>query len=143
MVDQWIKLKSNSASIEGGLGFCLICAGEYERGYTMLIDSIQLNPYYQWWFNAGLSIYHFQKNEFEEAIYWAEKIHLHSNQWELILKIASQVEMECMEEARTSLTNLKEIFTDFDFHINQYLKTFIQSDTLVDRLHAAIEKANH
>ena len=85
----------------------------------------------------------FRKMNLTRLIYWAEKIHLHSIPWELILKIASQVEMECMEEARTSLTNLKEIFTDFDFHINQYLRTFIQSDTLVDRLHAAIEKANH
>lgn len=141
VIDEWIKLKSNSASIAGGLGFCLICCGEYERGFTMLNDSIQLNPYYQWWFNAGISIYHFHKNEFEEAIYWAEKIHYHSVLWELIFKTVSLAEAERIEEARSCLNELKEVSPDLSFKIKLYLKAFIQSDELANRMHLAMIKA--
>lgn len=141
VIEQWIKLKSNSASIEGGLGFCLICAGDYERGYTMLKDSIQLNPYYQWWFNAGLSIYHYYKNEFEEAIYWAEKIHYHSPQWELILKTASLAELDRTQEATSYLNQLKEAVPELSIKIKQYLSFFIQPEELINQLHHSIIKA--
>jgi TolB-like protein/Tfp pilus assembly protein PilF len=140
VIDQWIKLKSNSASIQGGLGFCLICAGDYERGYTMLNESIQLNPYHQWWFNAGLSIYHYYKNEFEEAIYWADKLQFHSSQWQLILKTASLVEMGRNSEASQSLEKLEEFFPDQPVNLKPYVSAFIQSDELANRLYSAIEK---
>jgi TolB-like protein len=141
VIDEWVKLKSNSAGIAGGLGFCLICAGEYERGFAMLSDSIQLNPYYQWWFNAGLSIYHFQKNEFDEAVYWAEKMHHHSIPWELILKTASLAEAGKINEAQTCMKELKEVVPELPFKIKSYLNTFIQSDELANRLYLGIIKA--
>jgi tetratricopeptide (TPR) repeat protein len=140
IIDQWVKLKSNSASISGGLGFCLICAGDYERGSAMLYNSIQLNPYYQWWFNAGLSIYHFQKAEYEETVYWAEKMQRQSVSWELLLKIAAYSEMLRFEEAKTCSIELQTTFPGLPYKSKEFVSAFIQSDELVNRLLASLNK---
>lgn len=141
IIEQWVKLKSNSASIAGGLGFCLICLGQYDRGYTMLNDSIQLNPYYQWWFNAGISIYHFEKNEYEEAIYWAEKMQGRSVIWELILKAASYANLDHLDQAKTCIQELQQCLPDYQNEIKPILGTFLHSDSLIARLREDLQKA--
>jgi len=140
-IDQWQKLKLNSASIAGGLGFCLICVGEMERGYTMLSDSIQLNPYYQWWFNAGLSFYFFHRKEYSEAIYWAEKMQQQSVAWEMILKCAAFAGMDKLKEAQECLLELKEVLPDYHHRIMPFLNSFLQVDELVNGLYAGLKKA--
>jgi TolB-like protein len=142
IIDQWIKLKSNAAGIAGGLGFCLICAGEYERGYTLLSESIQINPYYQWWFNAGLSIYHFQKNEYEDAVYWAEKMQRQSVPWELILKAASYTEMKNFNAAQICTQELTQIIPDLSNLLKPILGSFLQSEELINRLLIALRKVD-
>ncbi len=140
-INQWQKHKFNSASIAGGLGFCLICCGDMERGYAMLNNSIQLNPYYQWWFNAGLSFYFFYKKEFGEAIYWADKIQRQSIPWELILKGAAYAEMGKLNDAHIYFSELKEVIPDYQYRIKPLLSAFLHIDELVNGLYAGLEKA--
>lgn len=140
IVEQWISLKSNAAGIAGGIGFSLICLGEYERGYKMLTDSIHLNPYYPWWFNGGISFYHFNKNEFEDSIYWADKMHLFSPRWELIMKAGSYVELGNLQEALACASLLSGVFPELTKVKKLYIGAFLQSDEIVNRLLAALEK---
>ncbi len=142
IIDQWIKLKSKSAGIAGGLGFCLICAGEYERGYKLVSESIQLNQYYQWWFNAGLSIYHFQKNEYEDAVFWAEKMQRQSLTWELIFKTASYAEMKNFCAARLSAKELLQIIPEISSSLEAILGSFLHSEELINRLYTALKKVD-
>ncbi|EMS34514.1 hypothetical protein C943_03733 [Mariniradius saccharolyticus AK6] len=142
IIDQWIRLKSKATGIAGGLGFCLICAGEYERGYGLLSESIQVNPYYPWWFNAGLSIYHFQKNEFEDAIYWAEKMQRQSVIWDLILKAASYAEIKNLGTAKILTQELIQLIPDFWALSKHILGSFLQSDEMIDRLSVALKMAD-
>ncbi|MGC3944694.1 MAG: hypothetical protein QM762_09255 [Chryseolinea sp.] len=139
-VEQWLSLKSNAAGISGGLGFCLICAEEYDKGFTMLMDSIQLNPYYPWWFNGGLSFYYYVKGEWEETIYWAEKMHLTSESWELILKIAAYHEMNDDESASDCAAQLKDRFPGIMNNISSYVGAFLQSRKLVSQLSLSLQK---
>lgn len=140
IVDQWIKLKSNATGIAGGLGFCLICAGRYEQGYTLLNESIQVNPYYQWWFNAGLSIYYFQKNEYVDAVYWAAKMQRQSVPWELLLKAAAYAEMNNLDAARICIHELLQIIPDLSNSLKPILGSFLQSEELINRLLIALKK---
>lgn len=100
VVKSWQSLNVNVAGVSGGLGFCLICCGEYDQGYQMLSDSIYLNPYYPWWFNAGLSMYHLKRKEFDEAIYWAEKLQAFSPLWQSLLTITALMESGRYNEAQ-------------------------------------------
>jgi tetratricopeptide (TPR) repeat protein len=140
-IDQWQKLRLNSAGIAGGLGFCLICVGEMERGFTMLCDSIQLNPYYPWWFNAGLSFYFFHRNEYSEAIYWADKMQRQSVVWEMILKGAAFAEMDKVKEAQECLMELKGVLPDYHDRIKPLLNSFLHVDALVNGLYTGLVKA--
>lgn len=139
-IDQWEKLKSKSTGIAGGLGFCLVCAGVYERGYSLLTESIQLNPYYPWWFNAGLSIYHFQRREYADAVYWAEKIQRQSLVWDSILKAAAYAEMEDIAAAQVFIKELIGIVPDLSSSLVNILGSFLHSGELVNRLLEALEK---
>lgn len=140
VISEWEKLNSKSTGIAGGLGFCLICAGEFERGYTLLCESIQVNPYYQWWFNAGLSFYHFYKKEFEDSLYWAEKIQGQSIVWELILKTASYTELGNLNSAQSCLDQLSRIIPDLSKKLRPLLGTFLLSEDLVAQLYEAFQK---
>lgn len=140
IVEQWARLKSKAAGIAGGLGFCLICTGKYERGYEMLIDSIQLNPFYPWWFNGGLSFYHFNKGEYDDAIYWADKMHPFSLPWEQIMKIASYAEQGEMAEALAHADHIRASFPGFTQVKEQYVGAFLQEKMLVDRILSAMHK---
>ncbi|HEX5669059.1 MAG TPA: hypothetical protein VFX73_09665 [Chitinophagaceae bacterium] len=133
ITEQWIRNKSNSAVVAGGIGFCLVCSGDYERGYLMICDSIQLNPYYPWWFNAGLSICHYIRNEYDEAIYWAEKLNHHSRVWELILKTAAYSEMEQHQEKQICQNELI-LLVPGNAHLKNIVGSFILVPELVDRL---------
>jgi Tfp pilus assembly protein PilF len=141
VAEQWMKLKPKAAGIAGGIGFCLICAGEYERGFKLLDDSIQLNPYYQWWLNGGLSFYFFQKKEYEDALYWAEKMNMPDVPWELLMKAASLAEMNNLVEASENILKMKQRFPELKDSIKPYLGAFLQSEELVNNLYAAIMKA--
>lgn len=142
LYDQWKKLNLNSTGISGGLGFCLICAGDYERGHQLLSESIQVNPYYQWWFNAGLCFYHFHRGEFEDAVYWANKIQGQSIVWELILKITSYAEMGSFSDAKICLHELKAVMPTISQNIKPILGSFLQSKELVEKLLAAFNKVD-
>ncbi len=139
LADQWEKLNSKATGIAGGIGFCLIACGEFDRGFTLLCDSIQINPYYQWWFNAGLSFYHFAKAEFEDAFYWAEKIQGQSLIWELILKIASLVNLNEMGLAKREMEQLNNLVPE-SAKLEAIVSSFLQSESLVAGLKVALRK---
>jgi TolB-like protein len=100
IVKDWQSLNVNVAGVSGGLGFCLICCGEYDQGYQLLSDSIYLNPYYPWWFNAGICMYHLKRKEFDEAIYWAEKLEAFTPLWQSLFTITALMESGREIEAR-------------------------------------------
>jgi TolB-like protein len=140
-IEQWQRMRLNSSSIAGALGFCLICVGEMDRGFTMLSDSIQLNPYYPWWYNAGLSFYFFNRKEYQEAAYWADKMQRQSVPWEMILKCACFAGMDRIKEAKECFFELKEVLPDYHHRIKPFLNTFLQVDELVSGLYSGLEKA--
>jgi len=140
-IDQWQRMRLNSASIAGALGFCLICVGEMDRGFNMLNDSIQLNPYYPWWYNAGLSFYYFYRKEYKEAIYWADKMQRQSVTWEMILKCAAFAGMDQLPEAQECLAELKETLPDYQHRIKPVLNSFLQMESLVIDLYSGLEKS--
>ncbi|MEJ1237334.1 hypothetical protein WBG78_04335 [Chryseolinea sp. T2] len=141
IIEQWLSLKSNAAGISGGLGFCLICAEEYDKGFAMLMDSIQLNPYYPWWFNGGLCFYYFVTGEWDEVIYWAEKMHLTSELWELTLKVAAYHEMGDTASARKFATEVQQKFPNVKDNPGNHINAFLQSEKLIGRLTFAVQNA--
>jgi Tfp pilus assembly protein PilF len=132
---EWISMNSNVAGIAGGIGFCMVCCGEYEKGYQMLTDSIYLNPFYQWWFNAGISMYHLVKDEYDEAIYWAAKLQQHNRVWGLLLTITALVHAGRLPDAEANAKTLATILPP-DM-LDNVVHAFILDDTLTDKIMSA------
>lgn len=141
IIDQWMKQDYKAAGIMGGIGTSLIFAGEYERGIKLLDDSIHLNPYYQWWYNGGLAFYHLHKKEYEDAIYWAEKMNMPHIPWELVIKTASLAEMNNMDEARQCAARLQQQFPFIENILRPFLSAFLYDETLIDQLYNGLLKA--
>jgi TolB-like protein/Tfp pilus assembly protein PilF len=140
-IEEWVKIKPGAAGIMGAMGFCLICCGQYERGFKMLDESVQLNPYYQWWYNGGISFYYFHKEDFTDTIYWAEKINMPNIPWELLMKTAALAEMNNLSEASQYCIILFQRFPFLQNVLESYLGAFLQDELLVAKLYKALLKA--
>lgn len=133
-IEEWSRIKPAEAGIMGAMGFVLICCGEYDAGFSMLEESIQLNPYYQWWFNAGIAFYHYKKAAYENVLYWAEKMNTPGVAWELILKIAATAKLNDTTTARALSVQLVQWFPQVVQHANAYISAFLQDPLLVQDL---------
>jgi lipoprotein NlpI len=136
-----LKIKPGEAGMQGAMGFILICCGEYERGYKMLNESVQLNPYYQWWFNAGFAFYFFHHNDFSSAFYWAEKMNMPRVPWELLLKIACCNELNLRDDAQKYCLQLKREFPTIPTMLDEYLSAVLRDEMLKEKIKSAVIKA--
>lgn len=142
VINEWSNITPAATGIAGGIGACLIFAGEYERGIKMLDESVHLNPYYQWWFNGGLSFYYFKKEMYDDAIYWAEKMNMENVPWELLIKTASFAEMNNMEEAKQNCVKLKQQFPYIENILEPYVNAFLLDTALTKKIYDAVMKVN-
>jgi TolB-like protein len=131
-IEAWQKITPPEPGIKGAMGFILICCGQYDRGHEMLIESIQLNPYYQWWFNAGLSFFYLHKKEYEQAIYWAEKMGQPAVAWEWIIKLTAYKALGNKTEYAAARQHLTLHFFYLEKTYDAYLHAFLGDKTLVN-----------
>jgi hypothetical protein len=122
----------------GAMGFVLICCGHYERGFHMLDESIQLNPFYQWWFNAGLAFYYLQKGQYDNVLYWAEKMNMPDVAWEGILKLAAYEGMGRNEKVTALRQHIFQRFPFLQNDGNTYLSAFLCDDKILRQLGNAL-----
>lgn len=138
IVKSWQALNVNVAGVSGGLGFCLICCGEYDQGHQMLSDSIYLNPYYPWWFNAGICMYHLKRKEFDEAIYWAEKLQAFTPLWQSLFIITALMESGRHTEAyEYSQVNPSPLLPET---LAQAVRLFIHDEAMAHTIERSIAK---
>lgn len=138
VIDEWQKIKPAEAGIKGAMGFVLICCGVYEQGFKMLDESVQLNPYYQWFFNAGFAFYYFHHDDFSNALYWAEKMNMPGVHWEKLLKIASCSKLGLMDEAKRYCSQLQRDFPNIKTVLKDYLGTVLRDEQLAGKMYQSI-----
>ena len=57
--DQAMAINPNSADVVGAMGFVYVCAGEFEKGFELLNDSIEHNPFCPWWYHYWICLLFF------------------------------------------------------------------------------------
>ncbi len=137
VADNWLSLPYGASGIKGGIGFCLICCGEYEKGYAMLHDSISLNPYYQWWLNAGVCFYFIHQANYAAALIWAKKINMQHIPWTHILEVVCYFYLDDSLSAENKAAYIRQHFPFPENKLNFYISSFINEPLLVNSiLHA-------
>lgn len=106
--EKCLAINPYNAAYIGSIGFGHECAGRYEEGLDLMLESIDMNPFYPWQTNVGLCFYYLHKQEFEEANYWAEMINRPGSLWDAVLRVATLGLLNRREDAGPAITNLKE-----------------------------------
>ena len=104
--ERCLSVNPSNAMYMGAVGFGYVCAGEYEKGLELMLESIELNPHYPWVTNLGLSFYYFHKNNFKEALYWAELINRPGLLWDPLIRASAYGFLNKAEEASQAVKDL-------------------------------------
>lgn len=119
----------NSESI-GAIGFGHTCVGRYKEGYELMLESIELNPFYPWVANLGMCFYYLNKQEFEDAHYWAELINRPGSLWYNLARVSTLGLLNKSEEASQAISELFEVSPNFKERAHYIVGRFIDDESL-------------
>lgn len=106
-------------------GFGYICVGDYEEGLDLMLESINLNPYYYWLLNVGFSLYYLATKEYEDAFLWAEKINRRGMLWDPLLRATALGLLHKKEEAEEIIKEITALSPNFVERSRIIVNTFI------------------
>lgn len=126
---------------QGTIGFGYQCAGRYEEGLELMLQSIDLNPYYHWLLNVGLCLYHIHMGNYEEAAYWAKLINRSGLLWDPLLRLAVFGLLNEKEEAAYALKELLELKPNFHERATYIVGRFILAQELQNDILRGLSQA--
>jgi TolB-like protein len=140
-VDKCITINPNASDMWGAMGFALICAGEFDRGFILLQDAVQYNPYGPWWFNVGFVFHYLYKKDYQNANHWVEKIDMPQLLWDPLLKASVQGHLNRTEEGGKNLKLLNQMLPDPANRVKNIIESFLLSNDLNKEILAGLRKA--
>ena len=140
-VDQCIAINPNSADMVGAMGFALVCAGEFERGYALLNDSIKHNPFCPWWFHVGFVFYFLYKKEYLTAMHSAEKINMPDLFWDPMLRACALGHLNRIAESGENMERVRKLLSDADEQVKNIIESFLLSTGLHAEILEGLKKA--
>lgn len=140
-VDQCIAINPNSAEKAGAVGFVLVCAGEFDRGFALSKASIMHNPFQPWWYFVGFVFYSIHKREYQQALHWAVKINRQDLFWDPMLKASILAHLNRMEEARKNLDLFVQLAPDTSNQVKDILEGFLLSQDLTNEILEGLRRA--
>jgi TolB-like protein len=138
--DQCLGINPNASDTGCAIGFGLVCAGEFERGYKLLRDSVQNNPYCPWWCNTTFAFYFIVKKQFEQALHWAEKVNAPELIWDPMMKASAFGHLNRFNEADKNLQLLLILLPDAAVQVKDILGSFLLSPELINVILAGLIK---
>ncbi len=133
-------LNPRSAWFAARIGVFLIYTGEFERGASILKESLKSNPYFPWMSSLAFSLYHYHRKEFLESWDWAEKVDMPHVPWVSLLKAASLAQLGDLEKAKKEVEQLLMAKPDITVLGKPYIGSFIFDESLVDSIISGLEK---
>jgi TolB-like protein len=139
--EKCIALNPRAVSYAARVGGMLIHVGEFERGASLLKESLLLNPFFPWMSSIALSLYHYQRNEFQESREWAAKVDMPQIPWVHLLKVACLGQLDRLDEAKIHIGKLLILKPTISALGKPHLSDYILHEKLVDKLIVGLEKA--
>jgi tetratricopeptide (TPR) repeat protein len=133
-------LNPRAASFSARVGVFLIYAGEFERGASILKQSLMANPYFPWVSSLAFSLYHYHRQEFQVSWNWAEKADMPQIPWVNLIKAASMAQLGKLDQAKKEIEMLLVLKPDIAVLGRPYIGSFILDENLVDNIIAGLEK---
>jgi len=139
--DQCITINPNSADKTAAMGFAIICAGEFEKGFALLNHSVHNNPFSPWWHRLAFVFYFLNKKEYHNAFQWLLKLNKPDAFWDPMMKASVLGHLNRTEEARKNLDLLIQLMPDTANHVKGIIESFILSQNLNNEIMEGLKKA--
>ncbi|SHM13328.1 tetratricopeptide repeat protein [Flavobacterium saccharophilum] len=136
--EQCIKINPNASGRISGVGCILIFAGYFDKGFPIMQNAIQKNPYSPWWINIGYCCYYLSKKEYKNAFLWAEKMDSEETFLDPLLKCATLSLINEDIKAKKYLSKLLVLMPEAPNKIHQILSSLILSEDLVTEIIEAV-----
>jgi TolB-like protein len=140
--DRALALNPNDAVVLAILGELFIILGDDERGIALMGRAMALEPNHPTWFNFGIATYHFNREEYEEALVAARRLNIPGYFWVKIQQAAIYGQLGRQDEARTAVEELLSLYPGFTLQTAylEFEKT-PRSDRQIERWVAGLRKA--
>lgn len=138
--EQCIKINPNASGIVSGVGCMLVFAGYFDKGFHIMENAIQKNPYSPWWIKIGFCCYYLSKKEYKNAFLWAEKMDSEESFWDPLLKCASLALINEDVKAKKYFLKLVALEPNVPNKIQLILSSLILSEDLVTEIIEAVER---
>jgi len=139
--EQCININPNASDYVGAMGFALICAGEFDRGFALLNDSIRHNLYGPWWYNTGFAFYFMHKKNYTQSLYWSEKMDREDLLWDSLMKAAALGHLARYEEAGKNICKLLQLLPDAADRVKDITESFLLSPELNNEIFEGLKKS--
>ena len=141
-IDLCISINPNSTDKVGTMGFGLICAGEFDRGYKLLKNSLTYNPFGPWWYELGFIFYHLYKKEYLQASRYADKINMPDIYWDPMLKGSVLGHLNLTQAANDQIKLLIHLLpTDTAAQVRNIISSFLLSKDVINEVMEGLRKA--
>jgi TolB-like protein len=98
-LERCITINPRSPFFLGAASFLFSLLSEYNKSMEYFRQSNILNPYYPWWVNLGPVFTHFHNGNYNEALQFANRIHISAVFWNPVFKIAALSQLSRIKEA--------------------------------------------
>lgn len=127
-----ISLNPNNVLHVGAIGCAYIMVGEYEQGLKLISESMESNPVHPWFFNFFTSFYYLHDADYEEALYWANKVNQPEFKWDAIIKCATLGLLNRQNEAALAVKDVLALAPNITETADETIGMFILDTALID-----------
>ncbi|MDR7371353.1 hypothetical protein [Flavobacterium aquidurense] len=138
--EQCIKINPNASGRVSGVGCMLIFAGYFDKGYSIMKNAIEKNPYYPCWVNIGFCLYYIEKKDYANAFHWAEKMDSEETFWAPLLKCVSLSFLKEDNKAKKYLDKLLNLEPQAPKKIKNMLSSCVLSEKIITKIIGELEK---
>jgi tetratricopeptide (TPR) repeat protein/TolB-like protein len=124
-MDKMVQLNPYNVMYYGLSGFALVCAGEYQRGFDIMTEATQLNPFYQWNLNVAFCFYYIHYKDYERALSYANLVNRKNLIWDPILRLSIHGLMESTEKCDSTIDNLYRLSPNFNERARFIIASFL------------------
>lgn len=136
-----LELNPNAGFLVGTAGWFLAMAGQYDKGFRIIEQGMQLNPFVPSWFHFPYYMYYYLDGKYGDALEAIKKFGLPDLFWNPLMHAAALGQLGRITEAQTAFQKLLSLKPDFPERARFYISCFLVKNEWVDRILEGLKKA--
>lgn len=128
-IELCLDLNSKAPSVNGSMGFILICIGKYGLGFRLLLKAMHYNPVMPWYCNLGFALYYLNADKYEDAFNWTQRSGTPDMPLLILVRLAAASKMS-QERGTASGKEVLLPEKQLTLRANQIIRQFIYDEGL-------------